>query len=477
VNRSSLTCAALALLSACATVPPPAPVEDLAWPDDSRAMQLLVLNRVSFGASPSSAGAIESLGTGAYLARQLRPAREPSLPPEVQAYVDALTISQRSAFDLAREFERRRREFGNLPPDEMKGARQAFQRERARIAREASARMLLRALYSPDQLQEQMTWFWMNHFSVFNGKANVSMLVGDYEERAIRPHALGRFRDLLGAVARHPAMLMYLDNWRNAAGGRINENYARELMELHTLGVRGGYTQADVQELARLLTGFHVRDGEFRFYPRLHDWGEKTLLGRTIRGGGEPELGEALDLLAAHPSTARFVARKLAVHFVADDPPERLVERMAAAFRSSDGDIPATLRAMFESREFRQSLGGKFKDPLHYLVSALRFSAGERVIPRDGVERMVDALGAMGQPLHGWPTPDGYPLTRTGWTSPGQLAARFDLARGIGYRRATRLAGELAVPLSDSTRRALSKASDAQEWNLLLLSSPEFMSR
>ncbi|MFL6571772.1 MAG: DUF1800 domain-containing protein, partial [Burkholderiales bacterium] len=275
---------------------------------------------------------------------------------------------------------------------------------------------------------------------------------------------------------RHPAMLVYLDNSRNAVG-RLNENYARELMELHTLGVKGGYTQGDVQELARVLTGFHEREGEFRFFPRRHDFGPKTLLGRPIRSSGEGELGEALELLASHPSTSRFVSRKLAVHFVADDPPEALVERMARAFRASDGDIAQTLRAMFEAPEFRQSLGGKFKDPLHYMVSAVRFAAEDQVIPREGVERMINALAAMGQPLYGRPTPDGYPLVRGEWTSPGQLATRFEVARGVGYRRVGRLPDELAVPLSDTTRQTLSKASDPREWNLLLLSSPEFMMR
>jgi uncharacterized protein (DUF1800 family) len=271
-------------------------------------------------------------------------------------------------------------------------------------------------------------------------------------------------------------MLVYLDNARNAIG-HLNENYARELMELHTLGVKGGYTQADVQELARVLTGFGVHEGEFRFFQRRHDWGEKTLLGRPIRARGERELAEALELLGSHPSTSRFLARKLAMHFVADDPPEALVERMSRTFRASDGDIALTLRAMLESPEFRASLGGKFKDPLHYLISAVRFSADEVVIPREGVDRMINALAGMGQPLYGRPTPDGYPLTRTEWESPGQLSARFEAARGVGYRRAARLPEELAVPLSDSTRQALSKAAHPQEWNLLLLSSPEFMRR
>jgi uncharacterized protein (DUF1800 family) len=473
------TAGVLVLLTACATGPQRVerePLLALAWADDSHATQLLVLNRVSFGPNPASLKEIETLGSGAYLARQLRPAAAPRLPAEVQATIDSMTISQRTVVDLASELEQRQREFRSLPPGEMKSERQAYQQELTRLAREAQARMMLRALYSPDQLQEEMTWFWMNHFSVFQGKANVRVLIGDYEERAIRPHALGRFGDLLSAVAHHPAMLVYLDNARNSVG-RLNENYARELMELHTLGVKGGYTQADVQELARVLTGFSVREGEFQFFPRRHDFGQKTLLGRPIRSRGERELAEALDLLASYPSTSRFVSHKLAVHFVSDDPPEALVERMARAFRASDGDIALTLRAMFESPEFRASLGGKFKDPLHYTVSAVRFAADGEVIPREGVDRMINALAGMGQPLYGRPTPDGYPLTRTEWTSPGQLATRFEVARGVGYRRAGRLSDELPVPLSDTTRQTLSKASDPREWNLLLLSSPEFMSR
>ncbi len=225
-----------------------------------------------------------------------------------------------------------------------------------------------------------MTWFWSNHFSVFGGKADLRAAVGDFEERAIRAHALGRFRDLLGAAARHPAMLRYLDNERNAAG-RLNENFARELLELHTLGVDGGYAQADVQELARVLSGVgiayqqgeppmrtalrarYVREGAFEFNPARHDFGDKRVLGRTIAGRGLDELEEVLDLLAAHPSTARHVARRLAQFMVSDTPGDALVARLADAFSSSGGDVPAVLRVLFASPEFHASLGGKFKDP------------------------------------------------------------------------------------------------------------------
>jgi uncharacterized protein (DUF1800 family) len=467
----------LALLSACASAPRHPPIAPIAWPDDSEAVQIEVLNRVTWGANRSSFASIRESGSGAFLATQLRPQGEARLPAPVQAQIDALTISQRSMADLAAEMGEKRRAFQSLPAEERKPLQQAYQQELTRLGREAQTRMLLRALYSPQQLEEQMTWFWMNHFSVFQFKNNVRALVADYEEHAIRPNALGRFRDLLGASARHPAMLVYLDNARNAAG-HINENYARELMELHTLGVEGGYTQHDVQELARVLTGFGVAardDASYRFYPRRHDWGDKHLLGYVIRGRGETELDEALDLLAHHPSTARFVSHKLAVHFVGDDPPATLVERMAQSFLASDGDIGTTLATMFAAPEFRASLGGKFKDPLHYVVSAVRLAFDENPIP--DAQPVLGAVGLLGEPIYARPTPDGYPLKRSDWASPGQLASRFEVARGIAYRMPYRLWQEAVPNLGPATLEALGKAATAQEWNLLLLSSPEFMQR
>src|SRR5919197_5964474 len=306
----------------------------------------------------------------------------------------------------------------------------------------------------------------MNHFSVFQFKGPLRALVADYEERAIRPQALGRFRDLLGATARHPAMLIYLDNARNSAG-RLNENYARELLELHTLGVDGGYSQADVEALARILTGWSLdlATGELaRFYPRRHDFSSKVFLGRTIAGTGAKELDVALDLLARHPSTARFVARKLALFFVADEPPAALVERMAQTFSAADGDIRQVLRTMFASPEFRASLGGKFKDPLHYTVSALRLVLDEQPLP--DAQPVIGALARMGEPLYGRPTPDGYPLTGTEWAGPGQLATRFEIARAMAYRAAVRVPAELAPPTGAATGATLGKAASAQEWNL-----------
>src|SRR2546422_863517 len=482
----------LLLVASCAGGPGGAPEPG------SRGDDLLLLNRVTWGANPSSARALARMGPASYLEAQLQPAQEAALPPEVQAQVDAMTITRRPVDELAKEMESRRKGLDLLRnDDEKKAAQQAYQQELTRLGREAAARMLLRALYSPWQLREQMTWFWMNHFNVFQYKANLRVLVADYEERAIRPHALGRFRELLGATARHPAMLIYLDNAQNAAN-RVNENYARELMELHTLGVDGGYTQRDVQELARILTGFSVTfDREMpKFIPGRHDYGDKLLLGRTIRGRGAAEVGEALDLLARHPATARFICRKLALFFVSDDPSDVLVEQLASIFRSSDGDIAAVLRELFASAEFKASLGTKFKDPVHYVVSAVRLAYDDQAILNAGP--MINWLGRMGEPLYARPTPDGFALTRTEWASAGQMATRFEIARTLGYGAAGLFRAEGPQPaerpafpqlanalyyasmqktLAEPTRQALDSATSPQEWNMLLLASPEFMNR
>jgi len=234
-------------------------------------------------------------------------------------------------------------EFGAMiaPRHQRGAARGLYQQGMNELAREAAARDLLRDLYSDDQLKEQMAWFWVNHFNVQAAKANLRAMVGDYENAAIRPRALGRFRDLLEATLKHPAMLRYLDNADNAAG-HVNENYARELMELHTMGVDSGYTQQDVQELARILTGVGIdpspgdpnpgvhpagdliHAGLFEFNPNRHDYGDKVLLGHPIKGRGFAEVEEALDILCRQPATARHISLELAQYFVSDDPPDRL---------------------------------------------------------------------------------------------------------------------------------------------------------
>lgn len=471
-------------------------------------------NRLTWGATSSSVERLQFMGATAYLTTQLRPDSGNGLSPELQSTLDNMTISQRPLVDLVQDMEQRRKDADAISDDSAKkAAQQAYQAEMNRLAREAATRHLLRALYSPHQVQEQMTWFWFNHFSVFQGKSNLRAMVGDYENSAIRPHALGKFRDLLGAVVMHPAMLRYLDNEQNAAG-RINENFARELMELHTLGINGGYSQRDVQELARVLTGvginlgtsnpsqaknlqgYYVRRGLFEFNPSRHDFGEKELLGQPIRNRGLGELEEALDRLVRRPSTARFVSKKLATYWLVDEPPARLVQLMAQTFERSDGDIARTLEVLFTSPEFTNADSSKFKDPIRYVVSAVRLAYGDKTVLNVGP--MLNWIGRMGQPLYGRATPDGYSLQSAAWTSPGQLTTRFEVAKAIGSGSAGLFRTEGPQPqerpafpqlanalfyesiiktLDPATLKALDQATSPQEWNAFLLSSPEMMRR
>ncbi len=503
--------AAVLLLAGCATTPitgtaPRAPTDPV--------VLSAALNRISWGVNTSTYQQAEKIGYSAWLEQQLHP-RPAVLPAAAQAQIDAMTISQKPLPQLVQELEQQRRDYDKamVDDDAKKAAQRAYQQELNRLAREAATRSLLRDLYSPNQLQEQMTWFWMNHFNVHSGKSNLRVLVSDYEEQAIRPHALGKFRDLLAATLHHPAMIRYLDNEQNAAN-RINENYAREIMELHTLGVDGGYTQADVQQLARILTGVgvnmgdkkpevrrdkqdqYVRQGLFEFNPNRHDYGDKVFLGQTVKGRGLAEVNEALDRLSRSPATAHYISRKLTIYFVADEPPPQLVERMAARFLATDGDIAAVLRAMFDAPEFTQSLGQKFKDPVHYVVSAVRLTYDDKIILNTGP--MLGWLGRMAEPLYGRQTPDGYPLTESAWASPGQMTTRFEIAKAIGSGNAglfktdgdkpqekvafPQLANALYYQtlqksLAPATRQALEQAASPQEWNTLLLSSPELMHR
>jgi uncharacterized protein (DUF1800 family) len=236
---------------------------------------------------------------------------------------------------------------------------------------------------------------------VHQHKANLRIFVGDYEDHAIRSHALGKFRDLLVATLRHPAMLRYLDNTDNASG-HLNENYAREIMELHTMGVGSGYTQADVEALARILTGVGidvkpeepklkpelrqqlVREGAFEFNPARHDYGDKTFLGHPIKGQGFAEIDEAVDILVHHPATATHLSKQIATYFVSDNPPDALVSKMAQTFKATDGDIAAVLATMVHAPEFTASLkpGVKFKDPVHYVFSAVRLAYDDSITKR-----------------------------------------------------------------------------------------------
>jgi uncharacterized protein (DUF1800 family) len=502
---------ALATVSLCVLA---VAADAVAAPKPLSAADLALLNRVSWGENAASAARMAALGPERWLQAQLHPGASDALPAAAQAQIDALTISRTPMAALVAQMDAHNKAANQLTdPDQKRAAQGAYNQAMTGLAREAATREILRGLYSPDQLKEQMTWFWFNHFNVHEYKANLRAMVGDYEATAIRPHALGKFRDLLEATLRHPAMLRYLDNADNAAG-HINENYAREIMELHTLGVGGGYSQKDVQELARILTGVGIdanptppklrpdhaadyrRDGLFEFNPNRHDYGDKVFLGHPIRGRGFGEVEQALDILARAPATATHVSRELAVYFVADDPPPALVERMARTFQHTDGDIAATLDTLFHSPEFRASLGTKFKDPMHYAISALRLAYDDRVILNTGP--VQGWLGRLAEGLYNHETPDGYPMTAAAWDGPGQLALRFEIARQIGsggsglFKPETPGAAEqpgyptlqnalyydgLAATLGERTRGALGQAVSPQEWNALFLSSPEFMRR
>ena len=305
-----------------------------------------------------------------------------------------------------------------------------------------------RAIESDRQLEEVLVDFWYNHFNVDAGKGIVRRMVTAYDREDIRPNVLGKFRDLLEATANSPAMMFYLDNSESKVEG-LNENYARELMELHTLGVNGGYTQRDIIEVARCFTGwttvntdagarFVVAGGTqqgFRYEDSLHDKGEKTVLGVTIPAGGGKEDGEkVLDILAKHPSTARFISRELAQRFVADDPPPALVERMAAAFRDTDGDIRAVLAALFDSPEFFSAgaYRAKLKTPFEMIVSAVR-ATGARVADAGP---LVNQISSLGQPLYRKLEPTGYSNVGTDWLNSAALMGRMNFALDLAQNKA-----------------------------------------
>jgi uncharacterized protein (DUF1800 family) len=498
--------AALCLAACAAPVSRPAPTGVTQLASLPRA-DAVWLERVSFGLDSATVAAYRRLGRERYLEEQLRPTQE-VLPAPIAAQVQTLASSSIDAAARLQTLRERRKAIEALADGDKQPARKALNDEGNRFAYQAVRLELLRALYSPAQLHEEMVWFWLNHFSVFQNKAAVRWLMADYEEHAIRPNALGHFRDLVLATLEHPAMLQYLDNSQNAAG-HVNENYARELMELHTLGVGGGYTQQDVQQLARVLTGagvnvgpapqlkpewqrLYLRHGAFEFNPARHDFSRKVLLGHRIDGSGFAEIEQAVTLLVRQPACARFISRELATYFLGDDPPAGVVEAMARTFRGSDGDIAATLRTLLTSPDFDAARRGRFKDPMRYVLSAVRVAYDGRTI--SNTRPLLDWLAALGEAPYGHQTPDGYPLGAQSWQSPGQMSRRFEIARAIGTGNVhlfdaddagtpaaagfpqlpNRLYYEAIEPfLAANTRAALEQASSPQEWNTFLLASPE----
>lgn len=475
---------------------------------------LALVQRLTWGATASAMDRFSTLGKEKWIDEQLSASGPPTLSKAVEDQIAALGDLRKPPFEIVTSFDQQAKSANQVQdPEQKKAAQQVYQQAMNDLVRRAASREILRSLYAREQVRERLAWFWFNHFNVHQYKSNIRVLLPDYVEQAIRPHTLGRFRDLLAATLRHPAMLRYLDNADNAAG-HLNENYAREIMELHTLGVGGGYTQHDVEELARILTGFGinprpeptkvkpelqaqlVRDGLFEFNPARHDYGDKVFLGHPIKGRGQAEVEEALDLLCQHPATARFIARKIAIYFVADEPSEALVKPMAEAFARSNGDIRSVLSAMIRSAEFEASLGkqAKFKDPMRYILSSVRLAYDEKVILNTAP--IQNWLNRLGEGLFNRATPDGYALQSSAWNGPGQMMTRFEIARQLGSGSAglfkpdgadavdrpafPQLQNQLYFnvlrhSLRPQTLKALDEAVSPQDWNTLFLSSPDFM--
>jgi uncharacterized protein (DUF1800 family) len=422
-----------------------------------RADVVHLLQRATYGARPEDVTGALAAGRESWLERQLHPesiddsALATRLEPllAVTLPLDALFRAfptpreKRERADPADSLARRRLR------DEMRAAEEASPR---RIGAELAAARLQRAVYSERQLEAVMTDFWFNRFNVYWGKGLDRWLVPDYEREAIRPHVFGRFEDLLSATARHPAMLFYLDNWRNGAP-EFNENYARELLELHTLGIDGGYTQADVEAAARAFTGWSIAFRgdvpEFRFRNPLHDAGEKRFLGHDLPAGRGIEDGEdVLAILARHPSTARHVARDLVEAFVSDDPPAALVDRLTRVYLDSDGDLREVTRALFTAPEFYAAgtRNAKVKSPFELVASALRLTAADAA-PHNGA---AEYLRSAGELPYGARDPIGYPETAEAWIDGGAMLERMNLALALagGKTRGIRIDAEA---LADGT--------------------------
>jgi uncharacterized protein (DUF1800 family) len=454
------------------------------------------LNRLGYGPRPGDVERVRSMGLARWIDDQLHPER--LADGGLDRHLAGLRTLTLSPADLIRHYElpaaakkelaERKAALGDGASDE------EVRRMRRDVVRKYGAAMegtgrqvvgelqqakLLRAVYSERQLDEVLVDFWMNHFNVYADKGQDRFLVGEFERQVVRPRAFGRFEDLLRATAASPAMLFYLDNWlsadpnatplarRSVANRRdpsmatkppqdrkrgLNENYAREVMELHTLGVDGGYTQNDVTEVARCFTGWTIRGlrpgaragrgtPEFVFVPALHDRGDKVVLGHRIQGGGKEEGDAVLHILATRPATARFVSLKLARRFVADDPPEALVDRAAQTFRRTDGDIRAVVETIVTSKEFAavEARAAKVKTPLEFVVSSVRaLDAG--VTDASDLARRIDA---MGMPLYRQQPPTGYKDVAEAWVSTGGLLSRLNFALDLA---AGRVAGATVRP-------------------------------
>jgi uncharacterized protein (DUF1800 family) len=471
-----------------------------------------VLNRLGFGPRPGDVDRVRKVGMRDYIEQQLHPERiSDSLAEDKAAVFSSLKMSRDQIIDQYPQPQQLARQLGIRNPNQTAtpndpNPNPAQQREQAaarakiqqymkenklrgpqQLLQDLISDRIVRGVYSERQLQEVMTDFWFNHFNIYWDKGQDRWLTTDFEMNVIRPRAMGKFKDLLLATAQSPAMLFYLDNHLstaptpavetllrnrvNAGNAKrkpgINENYARELMELHTLGVDGGYTQKDVTEVARAFTGWTIdrprMSANFIFRPQMHDRGEKIVLGQRIPASGGIQDGQrVIDILVHHPSTARFIATKLVRRFVSDNPPQSLVDKVAETYNRTDGDIREMLRTVFFSDEFMspENYGQKTKTPLEYVVSSIRALGGET----GGNPQLGKAMGQMGQPLYQYQPPTGFPDRADYWMSDGALIARLNFAVSLTSGR---------IP---DTQVSFNGFKDAQA-AALYLGSPDFQKR
>jgi len=412
-------------------------------------------SRLTFGPTADTLASIQKLGVDKWVEQQLHPekiAEDPALEVRLKRYA---SVGMSNA-ELMEKYPFR--------PGQGKGGAANVRL----IYTELAETKLLRAVHSNRQLEELLADFWFNHFNVFFDKGMDRMLVTSYERDAIRPHVLGNFKDLLLATSKHPAMLFYLDNWRSVFADRLprrnekraiglNENYARELLELHTLGVDNSYTQQDVTEVARCFTGWSIADlregAKFKFNPLLHDRKQKTVLGHTIPAGrGEEDGLQVLDILASHPATAKYISTKLAQRFVADMPSEELIGRMAAAFTKSHGDLRVIMRTMLTAPEFWSPAAykAKMKMPFEMVASALRATGAEI----DNSSAILQELKTLGQPLFRKVEPTGYYPFAEEWTNSASLLGRMNFGLQLSQNKVRGVRIDLDKALDGKTAPA-----------------------
>ncbi|MET3137830.1 uncharacterized protein (DUF1800 family) [Undibacterium sp. GrIS 1.2] len=459
---------------------------------------LHVLNRLGYGPKPGDINKVLQTGVKNYIQTQLHPETIP-LPDTLVRRLDSLSTEESTTGQMLGDYLMARKEVkeaksdkdGKESADNNKDDKQKGREILVRMAENTAESRLARATESPRQLEEVMVDFWFNHFNIFAGKGLDRALILSYERDAIRPNVFGNFRTLLGATAKHPAMLFYLDNWmstsadyqpRRGRGGKfgqlspaknkptgLNENYARELMELHTLGVDGGYSQKDVTELARMLTGWTfnqrdlVRSGvQFTFNPDAHDNGHKVWMGKDINPRGQQEGEFALDTLAMHPNTAHHIAFELAQYFVSDNPPEALVNRMAQRYLDTRGEIRPVLEVLFYSPEFfdKTAIGNKFKTPYQFVLSSARASA----LPINNIRPLLGVLSQLGMPLYGSVTPDGYKNTEAAWLNPDAITRRINFATALASGRLP-LDKKLDETSQTMGKKQLEKQADGNQKN------------